>query len=193
MTEVEDPIKDTDRLQEQEVNTEEVVVEIDDEDQHDTNQEEGEAEPKDLEYVRDKETAKNVKKLQDVERLEIVGDTDDKDRVMKNHQINKVWNLKGTMIMRMIMRAKMSLRKCEMLEMTLVMRKIVGRLRIMLWWKKLLHKNQSERKELLYQMQIIKTLGRKILWRKFYYLLLIMKHRHMSKQNVSLEERFLTL
>ena len=31
MTEVEDPIKDTDRLQEQEVNTQEVVGEIDDE------------------------------------------------------------------------------------------------------------------------------------------------------------------
>ena len=88
----------TGRLQEQE---EEAVDEIDIEDQHDMNQKEDEAEPKDLEYVRDEETAKSVEKLPDAERLEIA--------VIKNHQINKVWNLKGTMFMRMIMRAKMSL------------------------------------------------------------------------------------
>ena len=88
----------TGRLQEQE---EEAVDEIDIEDQHDMNQKEDEAEPKDLEYVRDEETAKSVEKLPDAERLEIA--------VIKNHQINKVWNLKETMLMRMIMRAKMSL------------------------------------------------------------------------------------
>ena len=157
MTEVKNPTKDTDRLQEQEVNKEEAVDEIDIEDQHDMNQKEDEAEAKDLEYVRDEETAKKVEKLPDDERLEIA--------VIKNHQINKVWNLKETVIMRMIMRAKtalakMSLRKCEMLEMIMVMRRIVLRLRIMLWWKKPLHKNHSERKELLYQWQITKTLGR---------------------------------
>ena len=52
----------TGRLQEQE---EEAVDEIDIEDQHDMNQKEDEAELKDLEYVRDEETAKKVGKLPD--------------------------------------------------------------------------------------------------------------------------------
>jgi hypothetical protein len=60
------------------------------------------------------------------------------------------------------MRAKRSLRKCEMLEMIMIVRRMNQRLKITL----VLMKNQ--RILLLYQRQMKIISGIKILWRKFY-------------------------